>query len=76
MGDFGYVSLMDDGSVKYTGYNTSSAYANIPEALSGDVVDIAGTSGTFVGIKSDGSSRISRATSPTTKTRRPNTRAR
>ena len=55
LGDFGYVSLMDDGSVKYTGYNTSSAYANIPEALSGDVVDIAGTSGTFVGIKSDGS---------------------
>ena len=55
LGDFGYVSLMDDGSVKYTGYNTSSAYANIPEALSGDVVDIAGTSGTFVAIKSDGS---------------------
>lgn len=55
LGDFGYVSLMDDGSVQYTGYNTSSAYANIPEALSSDVVDIAGTSSTFVGIKSDGS---------------------
>lgn len=55
LGDFGYVSLMDDGSVQYTGYNVSSAYAAIPSALSEGVVDIASTASTFVAIKEDGS---------------------
>lgn len=55
LSDYAYVSLMDDGSVKYTGFNVSSAYAQIPEELSEGVVDIAATANTFVAVKEDGS---------------------
>ena len=55
LSDYAYVSLMDDGSVKYTGFNVSSPYAKIPEALSEGVVDIAASANTFAAVKNDGS---------------------
>ena len=53
--DYAYVCLMEDGSVQYTGYKTSTTYANIPEELSSGVVDIAGSANTFLAVKEDGS---------------------
>lgn len=55
MCDYAYVCLMRDGSVQYTGYKTSTVYANIPEELSSGVVDIAATANTFAAVKNDGS---------------------
>lgn len=55
MCDYAYVCLMRDGSVQYTGYKTSTTYANIPEALNSGVVDISASGNSFIAIKDDGS---------------------
>ena len=45
---------MDDGSVKYTGYNATTSYAQIPEGLESGVTDIAASSTTFAAVDGNG----------------------
>ena len=55
LADYAYVCLMDDGSVQYTGYKTTSAYAvNIPEGLDSGVIDIAASSTSLAAVTEDG----------------------
>ena len=54
LSDYAYVCLMDDGSVKYTGYNATTSYAQIPEGLESGVTDIAASSTTFAAVDGNG----------------------
>ena len=59
LADYAYICLMDDGSVKYTGFKTTSAYAaNIPDGLDKDVIDVAASSTSLAAITSDGELKI------------------
>ena len=49
-----YCALLDDGSCVYGGIK-NNAYSNVPSALSSNVIDIAATSTSMCGLKSDGS---------------------
>lgn len=51
---YGYVSLLKDGSVAYTGLQKDVAIAQIPENLSSNVVDIAATRATVAAVDADG----------------------
>ena len=48
-----YCLLLDNGSVVYGGYK-SNAFSNVPASLKSDVIDIAASSDTMCGLKSDG----------------------
>lgn len=48
-----YIVLLDDGSVQYAGYKSSTLSA-IPESLGNDVVDIAASGETMAALTSDG----------------------
>lgn len=50
---YAYVTLLKDGSVAYTGYE-SNAFSNYPDSLRSDVVDIAASGATCAAVKSDG----------------------
>ncbi|MBQ6431347.1 MAG: ABC transporter permease subunit [Oscillospiraceae bacterium] len=51
---YSYVSLLDDGSVVYSGFEKDNSLVNVPEELSSGVVDIAGTSNAVAAVKDDG----------------------
>mgnify|MGYP004559621565 CR=1 FL=1 len=52
---YAYVSLLDDGSVVYSGFAKDNALVRVPEELSSGVVDIAATSTAVAAVKEDGS---------------------
>ncbi len=53
--DYEYISLLNDGTVAYTGFNRETALARIPAELEGKrVVDIAATSGCVAAVTEDG----------------------
>lgn len=52
---YAYASLLDDGSVVYSGFSKDNALVKVPEELSSGVVDIAATSNAVAAVKEDGS---------------------
>lgn len=52
---YSYISLLNDGSVAYTGIQKDNPLAKIPEGLDSGVVDIASTSNSVAAVKEDGS---------------------